>query len=111
MKENAISKEIEITINNRVKTFNEKYLPKNAVGHCIANVKGKFIYIHYFYPKNKRLDPVGRLTYNGDLDDMPFAIFKYSSESYSFNEFFPGQEHLNGTIEGALKAVLKAYEI
>lgn len=55
-------------------------------------------------------EKVCRLTYNGNLEKMSFAIFKYSSETYDPNEFFfPGQEYVNGTLEGAMKAGLKAY--
>ena len=41
----------------------------------------------------------------------PFrAIFKYSSETYDPHEWmFPGSEHLDGTINGALKASTAAY--
>jgi hypothetical protein len=41
-------------------------------------------------------------------ENMEFAIFLYSSEKYSF-DYFPGSEHLDGTLEGALKAIMKAY--
>ena len=35
---------------------------------------------------------------------------EYSSERYDDDEwFFPGSEHVNGTIEGAMKAGLEAY--
>lgn len=53
--------------------------------------------------------PVSRLKYTGKLDDWDFAIFKYSSEFYAEGEIFPGGELLDGTIDGALKAGLKAY--
>jgi hypothetical protein len=39
-----------------------------------------------------------------------FAIFKYSDERYDPDEWmFPGGEELDGTIEGAMRAGLKAY--
>ncbi|WP_157673754.1 hypothetical protein [Endozoicomonas ascidiicola] len=51
-----------------------------------------------------------RLKYNGANDNWDFAIFKYSSERYAPEEmFFPGDECLDGTVEGALKAGLRAY--
>jgi len=53
---------------------------------------------------------VGRLTYTGDIKDWDFAIYKYSTERYDPDEWmFPGSEHLNGTIEGALRACMEAY--
>ncbi|MFT6321258.1 MAG: hypothetical protein ACJAT4_002187 [Granulosicoccus sp.] len=53
---------------------------------------------------------LGRLKYNGKMDNWDFAVFRYSREIYDANEFmFPGAEHLNGTIEGALKAGQEVY--
>jgi hypothetical protein len=51
-----------------------------------------------------------RLTYTGDPASWEFAIYKYSDERYDAAEWlFPGSEHVDGTIEGALKAGLEAY--
>ena len=66
--------------------------------------RGKFLY----------LDSAGerlcRLKYNGEIDNWDFAIFKWSSETYDPHEdFFPGANHVNGTVEGAMKAGLEAY--
>lgn len=55
-------------------------------------------------------DKICRLTYNGDLEKMDFAIYKYSSEKYDPSEFsFPGSNHVDSSLEGAMKARLKAY--
>jgi hypothetical protein len=44
------------------------------------------------------------------MEDWSFAIYKYSDERYDEEEwFFPGSEHVDGTIEGAMKAGLEAY--
>ena len=52
----------------------------------------------------------GRLTYTGDITHWDFAIYKYSTDRYDPDEwFFPGSEHVNGTIEGALRACMEAY--
>ncbi|MFP4225480.1 MAG: hypothetical protein ACLFRF_02020 [Desulfobacterales bacterium] len=54
--------------------------------------------------------PVFRLEYTGDLSDWGFAIYKYSADDYDEEEnFFPGVDQLDGTIEGALRAGMKAY--
>jgi hypothetical protein len=54
--------------------------------------------------------PAARLKYNGKIDNWGFAIFKWSNERYDpYEIFFPGSKHLNGTIEGALKAGHEAY--
>lgn len=66
-------------------------------------VKGKFIYL------SCDGDPIGRCTYNGDLENMEFAIYKSSTEKYDLNEYFPGEEYLDGTLEGAMKAGLESY--
>lgn len=54
---------------------------------------------------------LGRLKYEGQMDNWSFAVFKYSRERYDPDEFFfPGAEELNGTIEGALRAGLHIYD-
>lgn len=54
--------------------------------------------------------PRGRLTYTGDMTQWDFAIYKYSNERYDPEEwFFTGVEELDGTVEGALRACMKAY--
>ena len=54
--------------------------------------------------------PVFRLEYTGDLSDWGFAIYMYSADDYDEEEnFFPGADKLDGTIEGALRAGMKAY--
>ncbi|MEZ4769334.1 MAG: hypothetical protein R2844_13020 [Caldilineales bacterium] len=54
--------------------------------------------------------PVCRLTYTGDMINWEFAIYKYSDEGYDPDEWlFPGAGRLDGTIEGAMRAGLRAY--
>jgi hypothetical protein len=44
------------------------------------------------------------------MDTWEFAIYKYSDERYDPDEWmFPGAGDVDGTIEGAMKAVLEAY--
>ena len=53
---------------------------------------------------------LGRLKYNGQIDNWDFAVFKYSREFYDPDEWmFPGAEELDGTIEGALIAGQEIY--
>ncbi|MCP3929953.1 MAG: hypothetical protein GY705_12735 [Bacteroidetes bacterium] len=53
---------------------------------------------------------LGRLKYEGKMDNWSFAVFKYSNERYDADEFmFPGAAELNGTIEGALRAGCEIY--
>lgn len=55
------------------------------------------------------IGPRGRLTWTGDMDHWEFAIYRYSNERYDPNEWFDGAQHLNGTVEGALRACMEAY--
>ena len=50
-----------------------------------------------------------RLNYNRKMDNWEFAIYKYSSNAYLPDEFFPGLEFVDGTIERAMKAGDEAY--
>ena len=53
---------------------------------------------------------LGRLKYNGQIDNWDFDVFKYSREFYDPDEWmFPGAEELDGTIEGALIAGQEIY--
>lgn len=53
---------------------------------------------------------LGRLKYEGKMDNWSFAVFRYSNERYDPDEFlFPGSFELDGTIEGALRAGLELY--
>lgn len=70
--------------------------------------KGKFIYVKL--QEGHRLLPAGRLEYDDTDGSYHFAIFKWSRENYDPNEFdFPGSEHLDGSVNGALKAIHVAY--
>jgi len=57
----------------------------------------------------QKASKICRLKYNGKMDNWEFSIYKYSSSSYSPDEFFPGIEFVDGTIEGAMKAGDEAY--
>lgn len=53
---------------------------------------------------------LGRLKYNGQMDNWSFAVFRYSREIYDAEEFmFPGAKELDGTVEGALRAGMELY--
>jgi hypothetical protein len=113
-KSSAIPATVQDEIQNRIDLFNKKHLAKASCEY-VPEIKGKFIYLMRQEKENlheQLLEKVCRLTYNGNLEEMDFAIFKYSSEKYDSNEcFFPGSECVNGTLEGAMKAGLKAYPV
>lgn len=103
-----ISDEIQEQIVKRVSIFNEKNFAKTSCKYY-PEIRGKFIYLMRT-DDNISFAKICRLTYNGNLEDMDFAIFKYSSETYAPSECdFPGYEFVDGTIEGAMKAGLEAY--
>ena len=80
--------------------------------HClyVPRYKGKFLYLDR--QDYGRLSPICRLEYTGKMEDWSFAIYKYSDERYDEEEwFFPGAEHVDGTIEGAMQAGLEAYPV
>jgi hypothetical protein len=100
---------VQDEIHEQIDSFNKKHLARKSCKY-VTDIKGKFIYLMYLRP-GEAPERVSRLTYNGDLKNMSFAIFKYSSETYSSSEMFPGDGHVNGTLEGAMKAGLEAYPI
>jgi hypothetical protein len=74
----------------------------------MTNYRGA--YLHLGHEVSGRFRPICRLTYTGDMQHWEFAIYKYSDECYDPEEwFFPGAEEVDGTIEGAMRAGLKAY--
>jgi hypothetical protein len=53
---------------------------------------------------------VCRLTYTGSPDQWDLAIFKDSDDRYDPTQWlFPGADHVDGTLPGALSAALAAY--
>jgi hypothetical protein len=110
VKKQVIPAAIVSEIEERVEAFNQKHLARKSCKY-VPKIKGKFIYLMQDTGRES-LEHICRVAYNGDLEDLEFAIYKYSSEKYDPNEFFfPGSECLNGTIEGAMKAGLKAYPV
>ena len=91
-------------------TLLNSFFPNKMKRGYSTRFKGKFLYLD-------RTDrsgplPICRLTWNGKMDNWDFAIYKYSSEKYDSEEwFFPGQEFVDGTVTGAMKAGMIAYEI
>ena len=107
-KKSTIPEHIQDQIILRVDKFNKKKMSRRSEKYY-ADMKGKFIYL-MFAMGGGRFDPICRLKYTGDLENMDFAIYKYSREKYDPNEWcFPGEEFVDGTLEGAMKAGIRAY--
>jgi hypothetical protein len=103
----GIPDEVSTDVEAIVQHFNTTVI-RNPLCVYVPRYKGKFL-----YPDRQdygRLSPICRLEYTGKMEAWSFAIYKYSDERYDEEEwFFPGSEHVDGTIEGAMKAGLEAY--
>ncbi len=107
MPSKSIPNEVKKQVDNIVKRFNESEI---GDPHClyVPRYRGRFLYLDR--EDYGRLSQVCRLEYTGNMKDWSFSIYKYSDESYDDDEwFFPGSGHVNGTVEGAMKAGLEAY--
>ena len=107
-KKPAIPREIKSEVERIVEDFNERVL--NTQGkYYITRFKGRFLYLDR--SDYGRIGPICRLEYRGSMDNWKFSIYKFSSGSYDPEEwFFAGSGFVDGTVEGAMKAGLEAYE-
>lgn len=106
----SISIEVQQEVAGLIDAFNKKTFKGSTDYMYIPKFKGSFLYLTR--KEFHLISPVVRLKYTGDIKKWEFAIFKWSTETYDPDEcFFPGREHVNGTIEGAMKAGLAAYPI
>jgi len=111
MKKSTIPEEVKQEMNNIIDEFNKKTFHDrmDRVAYY-AEFKGKFLYLNRKEYGN--ISPVARLTYSGNKKNWDFAIFRWSIEQYDPEEdYFPGVQYVDGTIEGAMKAGLKAYPV
>ena len=105
----AIPQHVREQANSIVASFNRQVIKDRECFYVTRYSAG------YLYLNRHNYGPVGqicRLKYQGALDKWDFAIYRYSKERYDPDEwFFPGVEHVDGTIAGALKAGLEAYPL
>ena len=108
MPRKSIPEDVRREVSEIVDRFNQEVLGEDHRMY-IPRCKGSYLYLD----RNDgagRPSPICRLRYTGDVRNWEFAIYKYSSGQYNPNEwFFPGEECVDGTVEGALKAGMKAY--
>ena len=104
----AIPHEVRTEVENIVAEFNRKTFRNSGIAYS-AHYRGIYLYLK----RNEYGDPtpICRLTYTGEMTTWEFAIYKYSNESYADHEIFPGMGEVDGTIEGAMRAGLAAYQI
>ena len=107
MSKRAIPAQIKREVEEIVASFNREVL-KDPNYYYVPRYRGQYLYLDRF--DYGRVGPICRLTYTGKMDQWEFAIYKYSDNGYDPDEwFFPGPGHIDGTIEGAMKADLEAY--
>ena len=88
--------------------FNQEVLADSGWRY-VPRFKGKYLYLDREDFGN--VGPICRLEYNKRKRHWEFAIYKYSTDRYDPEEwFFPGSELVDGTIDGALKAGMRAYQ-
>ena len=108
MSKPKLTPEIKLQADAIVARFNVEQLRGKPWAHYMTNYRGAHLYLGH--EVGGRFAPVCRLTYTGDMQQWEFAIYKYSGERYAPEEwFFAGAEEVDGTIEGAMRAGLKAY--
>ena len=108
MKKNLIPDKVKEEALLSIDRFNQSALAETGYSF-VARFQGKFLYLD----RNEfdQVVPICRLEYRGEITRWDFAIYKYSSERYSAQEtWFPGFELVDGTLEGAMKAGMRAYQ-
>ncbi|CAB1072250.1 hypothetical protein D1AOALGA4SA_1487 [Olavius algarvensis Delta 1 endosymbiont] len=109
MKAEGIPEDVKAKVKGIIEKFNQNILRKKDCRYQ-ARFKGKYLYLDRNDSGN--IGPIFRLTYTGKMNKWDFAIFRWSIERYDPDEWmFPGSQYLDGTVEGAMKAGLKAYPV
>jgi hypothetical protein len=109
MGKKLIPDEIREEVSVIVEKFNQRELKTIDVRY-IARFQGRFLYLDRVAYGEK--EPVIRMEYFKEINEWEFAIFKWSTEIYDPEEcFFPGSELVDGTVEGAMRAGMRAYPV
>jgi len=103
-----ITEQEKESIEKIVNEFNETKL-KEFDCKFVTQYKGNYLYL-LLDEEFLKLAPTLRLKYTGDIKKWEFAIFKWSTETYTTEYcFIPGSEYVDGSIAGALQAAIIAY--
>lgn len=109
MAKKSIPGDVKNKVAEIIDRFNREVLGESYCFY-LPRCKGSYLYLDRDDGAD-RPSPICRLRYSGDINRWEFAIYKYSSGRYDPDEWmFPGSESVNGTVEGALKAGMKAYQ-
>jgi hypothetical protein len=110
-----ISAKIKAEVQKLIDEFNQEnfndddFKEFGIIGYT-ARFKGKYLYLD----RDDMGDPspICRLEWNGEMDNWDFAIYKYSDNCYDPEEWAsPGTELVDGTVTGAMKAGMEAYDV
>jgi hypothetical protein len=107
MGKKAIPDEVRKKVETIVERFNRRTFPD---GECyyLPRFRGPHCYLDRC--EFGKTGEICRITYTGKIDDWDFAIFRRSREKYDPGEWcFTGNDLVDGTVLGALKAGLEAY--
>ena len=94
-------------VETSIEKFNRKKM-KDVPVKYVAAVSGKNVLIGR-QQDHRLVEPMCRLQWNKEESVWDFAIYRYSRDGYDPDADFPGSGLVDGTVEGALLAVHKAY--
>ena len=107
MSSHSIPTDVKEQAREIVERFNNGYDLRNK--KYKVRFRGRYMYVDR--DEGTGPSPVCRLEYTGEMNNWEFAIYKYSSGRYDPDEWwFSGVDEVDGTIEGALRAGMMAYE-
>ena len=108
MSANAIPVEAKEEALRIIAQYNQDVLA-GSESRYVPRFKGKYLYLDR--EDFGTVGPICRLEYSRRKQRWGFAIYKYSADRYDPEEwFFPGSDLVDGTIEGAMKAGMQAYQ-
>jgi hypothetical protein len=105
------TKRIPDDVKAQVKKIVERFNEGSGDPTCFYTTRYRGSYLYLERSDFGQIFPICRLKYTGDMNNWEFAIYKHSSERYALQEWFPGDEYVDGTVEGAMKAGLAAYPV
>jgi hypothetical protein len=108
MAEKTIPTEVRREVETLVEAFNRKELAK---WHRAYHVRFRGRYAYLDRDDGPGPSPICRLEYMGTMTNWEFSIYKYSSDRYDPEDhWYPGFELLDGTVQGAMRAGMRAYD-
>jgi hypothetical protein len=106
-KPKGIPEDVIDEVKKRVEAFNREVIGDPELFYQVRT-RGRHLYLDF--SEHGSAGPICRLTYRGEIDNWDFAIYKYSDSRYDPEEWvFPGSQHVDGSVEGAMRAGLDAY--